>query len=92
LQSGDQLLLCSDGLWSSVREHELAYRLSVGPLEQSVPALVRQAAQVGGKTGDNVTALAVTWLDDLHDPGESPLMTDALPHDRVITNIHPSGI
>jgi protein phosphatase len=91
LQSGDQLLLCSDGLWSCVREHELAYRLSVAPLEQSVPELVRQAAQVGGKTGDNVTALAVTWLDDLHDPGESPLMTDALPHDRVITNIHPSG-
>ena len=91
LPSGDQLLLCSDGLWSCVREHELAYRLSVAPLEQSVPELVRQAAQVGGKTGDNVTALAVTWLDDLHDPGESPLMTDALPHDRVITNIHPSG-
>jgi protein phosphatase len=91
LHSGDQLMMCSDGLWSCVREHELAYRLSVAPLEQSVPELVRQAAQVGGKTGDNVTALAVTWLDDLHDPGESPLMTDALPHDRVITNIHPSG-
>ena len=91
LQSGDQLLLCSDGLWSSIREHELAYRLSVAPLEQSVPELVRQAAHAGGKTGDNVTALAVTWLDDLHDPGESSLMTDALPNDRVITSIHPSG-
>lgn len=92
LQSGDQLLLCSDGLWSCIREHELAYRLSVGPLEQSVPELVRQAAQAGGKTGDNVTALVMTWLDDLHDPGESPLMTDGLPHDRVITSIHPAGV
>lgn len=89
LQSGDQLLLCSDGLWSSVREHEMAYRLSAAPLEQSVPELVRQAAQVGGKTGDNVTALAMTWLDDLQDPGESSLMTDGLPQDRVITSIHP---
>jgi protein phosphatase len=89
LQSGDQLLLCSDGLWSSVREHEMAYRLSVAPLDQSVPELVRQAAQAGGKTGDNVTALAMTWLDDLQDPGESSLMTDGLPQDRVITSIHP---
>lgn len=92
LQSGDQLLLCSDGLWSSIREHELAYRLSVASLDQSVPELVSQAAQAGGKNGDNVTALAVTWLDNLHDPSENPLMTDALPHDRVITSIHPPAM
>ena len=28
LKEGDQLLLCSDGLWGSIPEHELAYRLS----------------------------------------------------------------
>lgn len=72
LQSGDQLLLCSDGLWSCIREHELAYRLSVAPLEQSVPELVRQAAQVGGKTGDNVTALAVTRLMTFTTPAKAP--------------------
>ncbi len=89
LQSGDQLLLCSDGLWTSLREHELAYRLSASPLEQAIPELVADAARAGGKNSDNVTALAVTWLDDLQESGESPLMTDGLPHDRVITSIHP---
>jgi protein phosphatase len=89
LQSGDQLLLCSDGLWSNVQEHELAYRLSARPLERAVPELVGDAARAGGKNGDNVTAIAVTWLDDRQDPGESSLMTDGLPHDRVITSIHP---
>lgn len=89
LQSGDQLLLCSDGLWNGMREHELAYRLSAGPLERAVPELVADAARAGGKNSDNVTALAVTWLDDQQDVGESPLMTDGLPLDRVITNIHP---
>lgn len=89
LQSGDQLLLCSDGLWSNVHEHELAYRLSARPLEHAVPELVGDAARAGGKNGDNVTAIAVTWLDDLQDVGESSLMTDGLPHDRVITSIHP---
>ncbi len=89
LQTGDQLLLCSDGLWSNLREHELAYRLSAAPLERAIPGLVGDAARAGGKNGDNVTALAVTWLDDLQDPGESSLMTDGMPRDRVITSIHP---
>jgi len=47
LQAGDQLLLCSDGLWSSVREHEMAFHLSASPLEQAVPAMVKQAAVAG---------------------------------------------
>jgi PPM family protein phosphatase len=89
LQSGDQLLLCSDGLWSSVREHEMAYQLSAGPLDEAVPALVHQAAEAGGKNGDNVTALAVTWLDDPRDSGHDLLMTDGLPQNQVITSIHP---
>lgn len=89
LQARDQLLLCSDGLWNSLREHELAYRMSASQLDRAVPELVAEAARVGGKNGDNVTALAVTWLDDLQDGDESPLMTDGLPHDRVITSIHP---
>jgi protein phosphatase len=89
LQSGDQLLLCSDGLWSGVREHEMAYRLSAGPLDDAIPALVRQADVANGKNGDNVTALAVTWLDDLRDPGQDLLMTDGLPRNQIITSIHP---
>lgn len=89
LKSGDQLLLCSDGLWNSMREHELAYRLSARQLEHAVPELVADAARAGGKNGDNVTALAVTWLDHLQESNESPQMTDGLPHDRVITSIHP---
>ena len=90
LKAGDQLLLCSDGLWNSIPEHQLAYRLSVSPLEQAVPEMVSSAVITGGKTGDNVTALAFTWLE----PGDagahasdSTLMTDGMPHDRVITSI-----
>lgn len=89
LQAGDQLLLCSDGLWTGVREHEIAYQLSASPLEQAVPALVRQAALAGGKNGDNVTALAVTLLGDQPGSDDSTLMTDGLARDSVITSIHP---
>jgi protein phosphatase len=90
LKTGDQLLLCSDGLWNSIPEHQLAYRLSVSPLEQAVPEMVSSAVIAGGKTGDNVTALAFTWLesDDAGSFGcDSVLLTDGMPHDRVITSI-----
>lgn len=90
LRTGDQLLLCSDGLWNSIPEHQLAYRLSVSPLEQAVPEMVSSAAIAGGKNGDNVTALAFTWLEsgDAAAPvSDSTLLTDGMPHDRVITSI-----
>ncbi|NCW78758.1 MAG: serine/threonine-protein phosphatase [Oxalobacteraceae bacterium] len=93
LRAGDQLLLCSDGLWNSIPEHQLAYRLSVSPLEQAVPEMVSSAVIAGGKTGDNVTVLAFTWLDS-GDSGahasDSALLTDGMPHDRVITSIQSS--
>jgi protein phosphatase len=100
LKAGDQILLCSDGLWSSIPEHELAYRLSARSLEVAVPELVKTAAVAGGKNGDNVTALALTWLEDelLASSGPnaglsaspSSMMTDSLPGNRVVTSIHPS--
>ena len=68
----------------------MAYQLSAAPLDQAVPSLVRQAAIAGGKNGDNVTALAVTWLDELRDPGRELLTTDGLPQHQVITSIHPA--
>ncbi len=64
LKPGDQLLLCSDGLWGSIADHQLAYRLCAQKLEQALPELVHAATVVAGKTGDNVTALAMNWLGD----------------------------
>jgi protein phosphatase len=92
LKTGDQILLCSDGVWSSIPEHELAYRLSARTLEVAVPELVKSAAVAGGKNGDNVTALALTWLEDEPGLASSPsaMMTDALPGNRIVTSIHPA--
>lgn len=64
LKVGDQLLLCSDGLWGGIADHELAYRLCASGIDKAVPDLVESAAVAAGKNGDNVTALAFTWLGD----------------------------
>jgi protein phosphatase len=87
LKSGDQLLLCSDGLWGSLPEHRLAYQLCAGELAQAVPALVSAAVGAGGKTSDNVTALALTWQGEELDDEPKSLRTTSLPMGSLVTSI-----
>ena len=61
LEQGDQLLLCSDGLWSSVQTHEMLQYLEKQPVAKSVPALVEAALRRAGDSSDNVTVLAMEW-------------------------------
>ena len=61
LQKGDRVLLCSDGLWGTVKDHEITHELSSRPLDQAVPELVEMALKRGGPRCDNVTVLALEW-------------------------------
>jgi protein phosphatase len=89
LKPGDQLLLCTDGLWGSIPDHQLAYRLCTGELEQAVPELVQAATIAGGNTSDNVTALAMTWLgeEQSEQAHANSLLTTSLPMGSVVTSI-----
>lgn len=53
LQDGDDLLLCTDGLWGVVSEEELESAVSANTPAQSCAALVKLARQRGGP--DNIT-------------------------------------
>jgi PPM family protein phosphatase len=53
LQAGDDLLLCTDGLWSVVSEEELEMAVSRYPPAECCAALVKLARQRGGP--DNIT-------------------------------------
>ncbi len=61
LQRGDRIMLCSDGLWGSVPDNEIAMFLTGRPISQSVPDLVETALRNGGPRSDNVTVLCVDW-------------------------------
>ncbi|HSI57230.1 MAG TPA: PP2C family serine/threonine-protein phosphatase [Ideonella sp.] len=61
LQAGDRVLVCSDGLWSSVADAQIVEMLSTGALSDVVPEMVERALRNGGPHSDNVTALAVEW-------------------------------
>lgn len=56
IQSGDQLLLCTDGLTDMVPDTQIAQCLDEGPDAQAAcEALITHALAAGGK--DNVTAI-----------------------------------
>jgi PPM family protein phosphatase len=61
LQTGDRLIVCSDGLWSQLSEEDIVDLLSNRSLSDGVPEMVERALRNGGSHGDNVTVLAVEW-------------------------------
>jgi serine/threonine protein phosphatase PrpC len=61
LQSGDRVLLCSDGLWGTVSDQVITEQLAQHPISDAVPELVEQALRNGGPKSDNVTVISVEW-------------------------------
>lgn len=61
LQHGDKLMLCSDGLWGSLTDVDIAYHLSHKPVSEAVPDLVEKALRQAGDSSDNVTCIALEW-------------------------------
>ncbi len=61
LQSGDVIMLCSDGLWSMIADHDIVQRLSTQTIVRAVPEMVANATTLAGDKSDNTTALAIMW-------------------------------
>jgi serine/threonine protein phosphatase PrpC len=61
LLQGDRLMLCSDGLWGSLNDEDIAYHLGHKSVSDAVPDLVEKALIKGGETSDNVTCIAFEW-------------------------------
>ncbi|HEY8100024.1 MAG TPA: PP2C family serine/threonine-protein phosphatase [Burkholderiaceae bacterium] len=87
LQAGDIMLLCSDGLWSMLPDHELAQCLQENTIVRAVPELVSKAASIGGKNSDNVTGLAMMWESGNSSIDPNSITTHILPVGSVTTTI-----
>lgn len=63
LESGDALLLCTDGLWRAFTEREMEQALDRRRIEESIENMMRRSARMFRKECDNMTAVAMTWND-----------------------------
>lgn len=89
LQPGDKFLMCSDGLWDCLGEHELVEHLVNLPVAEAIPLLVEQALHNAGPDGDNVTALALEWdAASLASSGSATVFTDSMAHGAFASTLH----
>jgi serine/threonine protein phosphatase PrpC len=72
LQSGDVLLLGSDGLWSPFTDNELAKAFDDFPVDEVLDRLVARALERERGHSDNVTGLAMRWggAEAVHETAE----------------------
>jgi serine/threonine protein phosphatase PrpC len=61
LQSGDVLLLCSDGLWSPLVDSEIANGFRSVPLAATLDQMMGTAINRDGLRADNTTAVVIRW-------------------------------
>lgn len=88
LQPGDKVLLCSDGLWGSVKDDEIVRVLGARPVDEAVPALVEEALKIAGSKSDNVTVVAMEWQTDAAQAGEADFTeTELLDEDDFASTI-----
>ncbi|HEY8887143.1 MAG TPA: serine/threonine-protein phosphatase, partial [Gallionella sp.] len=63
LQSGDVLLLGSDGLWGPFTDRELVEAFAAGHVADVLDDLIATAVKREDGHSDNVTGLALRWGD-----------------------------
>ena len=89
MQPNDRVLLCSDGLWSSLTDAEITEVVSSFPIADAVPELVERALRVAGDKSDNVTVLSVEW-EAAEDGDSAAVSTHALGEEVFASTIQAS--
>lgn len=68
LQTGDTLLLCSDGLWSALPEDRLARLATATDLQQATTQITLAAEQASMPASDNITLVVLRFTGDRAGP------------------------
>lgn len=74
LHPGDNIMLCSDGIWEALNNKEIIPFLEQKDLDEGVEELVLEAENKKKETCDNITVASLRWLDDI--TKTSPLQAD----------------
>lgn len=75
LRSGDNIMLCSDGIWEAMSNEEIISFLGQDDLDEGTEELVLEAENKMQGSSDNVTVASLRWLDKI--TTTKPLQADA---------------
>lgn len=66
LEPDDVIFVCTDGMWATLKDEEIANRFTVGghPIRETLSSLGQLAVARAGGGSDNTSAAAVRWLGD----------------------------
>ncbi len=91
LRAGDTLLLCTDGLWGTLADNEIASAFNRATVMRAVPNLMTRALADATGEPDNCTAIAMSWAGtesmDMIPPTESPVSTLVIPEGSVASTV-----
>lgn len=94
LETGDVIVLCTDGVWSGVPGDVLATSLKTADIQRTVPILLTQAETRAGPHADNLSIIAVRWGDsyvEVSSGSNSVVSTRTMPRDTVTTKLEEFG-
>jgi len=75
LKHGDVILICTDGVWGALTSKLICEELLRADILTAVPKLIDMAEARAGREGDNLSALAMTWADELGDEAPTWIST-----------------
>ncbi|MEW6232083.1 MAG: Stp1/IreP family PP2C-type Ser/Thr phosphatase [Chloroflexota bacterium] len=82
VQSGDVIVLCSDGLWGQVPDERIADLASQADPQRAVQEMIRLANEAGGP--DNITALALVVKERTATAVMAQRFRDVWPYARLL--------
>ncbi|TSA15419.1 MAG: serine/threonine-protein phosphatase [Betaproteobacteria bacterium] len=68
LDTGDTLLLCSDGLWNPLSPKIIGSAVQNSGIMLAVPELLDEAERRAGRASDNLSVIALTWEEQAERP------------------------
>ena len=91
LETGDTLLLCSDGFWGALSRPQLLAGVNANDLNRSLARLMGDAERAAGATSDNISVIAMTWIERTQDPINDEISTQTIPIDGFTTQMEEFG-
>lgn len=88
IQVNDVVLLNTDGMWGALPPFELLQGMTKYPLQYGVPQLMDRAEMLAGAGCDNLSAVALTWLEDDQTTALDSVTTHTLPLNQVNSQIN----